>query len=221
MDVLRGFAILVMFIDHILFLLGYSSFSLLDPRFFTRIAEPLFAILFGYFLIGRKEESLIGRFFEIAITAILINALVFPMMGNLEILASFAISFLAFLLLREKIIFLIPLLLLFNLDPTAAFLQYPISVVLPQVALGAAIRKGVSPLLSLLFAAMSFFVAANFTYTFLFTALACAIIFIAEKNGKFSIPIIGYIGQRPLFFYIIQYFVAIALGILAGPLIKS
>lgn len=211
MDVLRGFAILVMFLDHILFLFGYSSFSLLEPRFFTRIAEPLFAILFGYFLFGRKEESLVSRFFEITIAAVFINAIVFPLMGSLEILASFAIAYLVYILARERIVFLIPLALLFNIDPTSAFLQYPLSLVLSQVALGFAIRKGISPIISLVFAGMFLFVNIIYQYTFLFTVLACAILLAAEKNRGFSIPIIEYIGQRPLFFYILQYLVALLL----------
>ncbi|MCX6773931.1 MAG: hypothetical protein NTY68_02945 [Candidatus Micrarchaeota archaeon] len=214
MDVVRGFAILVMFVDHILFLLGYSSFSMFDPRFFTRIAEPLFAVLFGYFLFGRKDESLVSRFFEITIAAVFINAIVFPLMGDLEILASFALSFIIYIMIRERIIFLLPLALIFNIDPTAAFLQYPMSLVLSQVALGFGMRKGVSPLVSLIFAGMFFFVIPNYQYTFLFTALACAILLVAEKNKGFSIPIIEYIGQRPLFFYILQYLVALFLIII-------
>jgi len=215
MDVLRGFAILVMFIDHILFLLGYSSFSMLEPRFFTRIAEPVFAVLFGYFLIGRSDRSFMDRFLQVAVAALLINLLVFPLMGSFEVLASFALCYLAFALLGEKIIYLIPLALLFWFDPTAGILAYPISLVLSQAALGAAIRKGVNPLVSLVFVAMSFLVAPRFEFSFLLTALACALLLIAEKNKGFSIPIIEYIGRRPLFFYTAQYLVVALLVLFA------
>jgi uncharacterized membrane protein len=215
MDVVRGLAILLMFVDHILFLLGYSSFSMFEPRFFTRMAEPLFAVLFGYFLVGRTENSLMGRFFEIMVVAILINILVYPFMGSLEILASFTLSFLAYALLRERIVFLMPLVLLFNLDPTTGILSYPIFLVLPQVALGVAMRKGITPSISIIFALMSFFVVARFEFSFLFTALACAILLVAEKHRGFSVPIIEHIGKRPLFFYVIQYIAAIILMIFA------
>jgi len=215
MDFLRGFAILMMFADHILLFLGFSSFAILEPRFFTRIAEPIFAVLLGYFLVGRSEKSLMDRFFWVMVAAIFVNSLVFPFMGSLEVLASFTLCYLVFAVLRERIVFLIPLILFFNLDPTAAILSYPIFLVLPQVALGIAMRKGINPLISVIFALMSFFIVPRYEFSFLFTALACALILIAEKNRNFSVPVIDYIGKRPLFFYTIQYAVAILLVLFA------
>ena len=52
-DALRGFAILLMAVDHLSSLILYQQIGLDSIRLPTRLAEPLFVLLFGYFLTGR------------------------------------------------------------------------------------------------------------------------------------------------------------------------
>ena len=97
-DLLRGIAIFIMFIDHILLLAFQQSISLSSLRFFTRIAEPLFVIIAGYLLGGRDPKKLFFRTIEILSVSLFINLFYYRLMGKFEILMSFSILLFLYLL---------------------------------------------------------------------------------------------------------------------------
>jgi uncharacterized membrane protein len=208
MDALRGLAIIIMFFDHVLFFSPNSSFDPFSPRFFTRIAEPIFAVLVGYFLIGREDKRLFSRLLEILAVAFLVNIFFYMLLGKLDILISLALSYLAYFALKDKIVLLVPAFVLFSLDPTTQLLDYPLSLVLSQVALGAAIRKGLSPLLLFAFLLAPLFVPAPYSYTALFTVAAGCLVLLAQKFKDIKMPVASQIGKRPLLYYMVQYVLA-------------
>jgi hypothetical protein len=218
MDALRGLAIVVMFFDHILFFSENSSFDPFSPRFFTRIAEPIFAVLVGYFLIGRETKNMVFRLFEILMVAFFVNMLFFLALGKFEILASLALSYIAYFALKDRIVFLLPAFMLFSIDPTRPFLDYPLSIALSQVALGAAIRKGLSPFLPLIFLAAPLFVPAPYVYPALFAILAGLLVLLAQRFKDIKVPVLSQIGKRPLLYYMAQFVLAAILAaIIYGP----
>lgn len=208
MDALRGLAIIIMFFDHVLFFGPNSSFDPFSPRFFTRIAEPIFAVLVGYFLIGREDKRLFSRLLEILAVAFFVNIFFYMLLGKLDILISLALSYLAYFALKDKIVLLIPAFVLFSIDPTRQLLDYPLSLVLSQVALGAAMRKGLSPLLPLVMLLAPLFVPAPYSYAALFTAVAGFLVLLAQKFKDIKIPIASQIGKKPLLYYMAQYILA-------------
>jgi uncharacterized membrane protein len=208
MDALRGLAIIVMFLDHVLFLSPNSSFDPFSPRFFTRIAEPIFAVLVGYFLIGRENNKMLFRLLEILAVAFFVNVFFYALLGKFDILASLALSYLAYFALRDRIVLLLPAFVLFSLDPTLQLLDYPLSLVLSQVALGAAIRKGLGPLLLFAFLLAPLFVPAPYSYVALFTIAAGFLVLLAQKYRDIKVPLASQIGKKPLLYYVAQYILA-------------
>jgi uncharacterized membrane protein len=218
MDTLRGFAIAVMFLDHVLFFSPSSGFDPFNPRFFTRIAEPLFAVLLGYFLINRSTDKLLPRLAEIIGVSLLVNLFFYAITGKLEILASFILVFALYFALKEKLAWLIPLVLFLPVDPTMKFLDYPLSLVASQVALGMWIRSGKTPWAALIFLAAPFVIPSPYSYAAIFTAVAAGLIILAQKFKDISVPGLSQIGRKPLTYYVIQYALAAVVSvILFGP----
>jgi hypothetical protein len=151
---------------------------------------------------------MVFRLFEILMVAALVNVFFFLALGKFEILASLALCYLAYFALRDKIVFLLPAFVLFSVDPTRTFLDYPLSLVLSQVALGAVIRKGLNPFLLLAFLAAPLFVPTPYVYPALFSVLAGALVLAAQKFRDIKVPILSQIGKRPLLYYMAQFVLA-------------
>jgi len=216
LDSLRGLAIFFMMIDHFFGIVLLSTIEPFNVRFFMRIAEPLFAILLGYLLVGRSMENLKKRFFEIAGAALFVNAFFFPILGKFEILASFIVCYLLFMILQEKFVFLLPLILLLPIDPSSLFFDFPISLVVSQIALGMLFRerKNIPVAISFFLFVLSFiFAPSEYKFIPLFTILAVLFVEFAQNNEKIRVPILEEMGKRPLASYIIQYVIIVLIAL--------
>ena len=226
MDFLRGFSIALMFYDHILGIGFLERIQPFNGRFWTRLSEPLFALLFGYFLVGRKKSRLFLRAVEIAGTALIVNFGFYLVTGRFEILVSFLATAFLYMLIGERIKFLVPVVFLYPIDPTRPFLDYPLSIVLGQTAIGMMIREGRTKQAvasSFLFLLGLFFTNPPWQYTVIFTFLASMImmVFSSVKELKdLKLEPLNYIGKRPLFFYVLQYLGAIMFAIIYRSLVK-
>ncbi len=218
MDFLRGLAIAIMIIDHIYAYILSESVSIYNIRLITRIAEPLFALLLGYFLIGRKRERIFERGFQITAAAIISNIIHYPATLSLEILASFVIVYIVYWIMKERFKYLIFIVLFSFLDPTRTILSYPAFLVISQVSLGMLLRKKEDSWIHLLvfaFAIPIFAMSTSLTLalTSIFTILAFFMIKIAEENHEFGMNIINWIGRNPLKIYVAQMYIIIGMRI--------
>ncbi len=157
LDALRGLAIVLMVIDHAVFLFFDAPIDPGGIRIVTRLSMPLFCVLAGYFVdqhYGRfvKTQKEKGgpkeggrwlphmkweRVLQIALASFLVNLLYVPVVGGkLEILASMLICFVAFGLLGRWFSVLLFAFLIFPYDSTAAFLDFAISSVATCMAAG-------------------------------------------------------------------------------------
>lgn len=209
LDFLRGFAILLMFVDHVAYLLG-EDIETFNIRFLTRLSEPLFALLLGYFLVGRSKEKLLSRFIDILGAAFLVNIIFFPATSRFDILVSFLICYILYFFLGDKLYLLFPAFLLFNFDPTLNILDYPISLVISQVAIGMSLRLGKKPYY-LLLAPLSFLLPLYYSITAFFTFFSILFIMLALDNPNFSMKPINLLGKHPLKFYVAQFYLALLL----------
>lgn len=215
-DALRGFAVLAMAVDHLVAMVFLVGIEPPNVRFLTRIAEPLFAVLLGYFLAGRARERVIRRGLQVFGAAALVNPLFYPVFGKVEILATFVLVLALYSLLEERFAFLAPLFLLHAFDPTGRILNYPLAVVAAQVALGMLLKRGAPAWTSLAFAAAYFTVEPTILYSALFTIPAVLLLKVAERDPAVSIPVLGALGRRPLLAYITQWALVFAVTIVYG-----
>ncbi len=216
-DFLRGIALLLMFLDHIAFLLGIR----IEPftiRFLTRLSEPLFAMLFGYFLINRVNK---GKFFDsrLVAAALLSNLLFYTYTQRFDILVSFVLILPIATILKEKFVFLLPVVFLFSQDPTLYLLDYPISLVISQAAFGMLLRLGGNPLPSLIFLVSFLFfpqesVLKPYSYVSFFSFISAVIMILALEYKNIRLPIVNLLGKHALLFYVLQFYIPFILLIL-------
>ncbi|MCX8166888.1 MAG: hypothetical protein N3E37_03485, partial [Candidatus Micrarchaeota archaeon] len=238
LDFLRGLTILIMFVDHYVALAFDMDISVFNIRFFTRIAEPTFALLLGFFLFNRSNKSLAFRAIEIFFVALLINIFFYSVTNKFEVLVSFFLVYVVFILAKLfniKFEFFVFAILFNKIDSTHIFLDYPITLVLSQVSFGYLIRqiyeKGnkISDVISLtllfflpIVVGILFVTSNSYMYTVFFTGLAAIILIIFfEFHNKLGTNIINrkslralsLIGEKPLLFYALQYILAVILAI--------
>ncbi|MEM4366895.1 MAG: hypothetical protein QW035_02070 [Candidatus Anstonellales archaeon] len=204
LDTLRGIAISLMVLDHFLAIVLFQPVETSNLRILTRLAEPIFAVLIGYFLVGRGRERLMVRAVDILLVAFFVNFFYLPIMRKVEILASFLAVYALCILFGEALALLLPAVFLYPLDPTSYFFDYPLPLVFSQAALGMLIRKGSSPWVSLVFLPAALLLPAPYNYTSLCTPIAA---FATKQLEKSSVkaPIISLMGRYPLSSYAIQY----------------
>jgi hypothetical protein len=210
LDFLRGFAIAVMFFDHLAAIAFLQGIELFNVRFFTRIAEPIFALLFGYFLFGRDKKRLALRLFEIGVVAVFVNIFFYPLTGVFDILVDFFAIGVLYILLGDSMRFLFPFVFLTPVFP--GFLDYPFPLVLSQACIGMLARERAKVLFPalLLFLSSAVAIQTPLQYTVLFTFVAWFLLWIFSSHLRdFDLPPLNYIGKRPLLFYVIQYLIAI------------
>lgn len=212
LDSLRGIAIALMVLDHFLAIVLLQPVETANLRIVTRLAEPVFAVLVGYFLVGREGERLLARAVEIFLACFFVNLFFFPVMGKLEILASFLAVYVVYFFAGGAFALLLPLVFLYSVDPTASMFDYPLSLVFSQVALGMLIRKGYSSWLSLLFVPASFLLPFSYNYSALCTIGAVVALRWSEKS-KVAIPLFSVMGRHPLASYVIQYAIIVLISL--------
>ena len=84
-DALRGLAIALMVLDHVAMILWKLQLES-DIRSMTRLAEPLFVVLFGYLLYGRTRARLGTRGLQLLAAALVSNALFYPAYHTLSLI---------------------------------------------------------------------------------------------------------------------------------------
>ena len=162
LDALRGFAIVLMIVDHVADL--WLDHSIRDSwtRTATRLAMPLFCVLMGYFLrrpppnekaSTRTNEQTEERawfasirtsnrrLFEIVLASFLANLLFYPHYGVLEILAGLSVAWIAHRFVGPFFVVLVAAIALYPLDPLTRVFDFPITLVLAFVAQGTVLRR--------------------------------------------------------------------------------
>jgi hypothetical protein len=217
-DTLRGFAILLMIIDHVAAIIFLQPINDKTIRFITRLSEPLFIILFGYFL--AKRERTVKRLFEILAASIFVNLFYYPITGSFEILASVSIAYVIFLLFKPYFPFLFFLAFLLSfIDPTKNVVDYPISIVLMQAVIGYLLKDNkVISAICLLLMLFLYFIPNIFPnvlyYTLIFTLPAFILFLFFDKYLKeLKLPIITLFGRYPLTSYVLQYLIIVYLAL--------
>jgi len=219
LDFLRGVAIIIMFIDHLTIYTTFEQIAPFNVRFFTRLAAPLFAIIFGYFL-ARPKMDVLGRMLTLLPAVFIVNIFFWPVLSVLDILASFTLALVAYLAFSEYGVIAISLIfmLMGGADPTMNFLDYPLFVFLPLVSIGLLLKKDKN---ASLFALAAFLAAAallNFpapyNYTAYFALPAYALVVVFEGRKNFKMPFLNFVGARPVVSYVAQFVIAISLALL-------
>ena len=202
MDLLRGFAILLMYWDHWLWV---NDKGLMEGRLITRLAEPLFALLLGYFLVGRTQESLKRRFLHLVIAALISNFFFYQMVGHFDILASFIVVYIL-KILGLPLYWLGLIGILVNGFLPQDIFDYGVGMVLWQVALGSQIRekKGLAILLGTGFGACIFQNLGD-ALAMIFTLPAIALIKMGEHWKDVCVPMVCEMGKKPLVSYVSQF----------------
>jgi uncharacterized membrane protein len=223
-DCLRGLAIVLMIVDHAAGLLFHTPIDYSTVRFGTRLSMPLFAILMGYFLtehrfgksVAERGGYLAQRWLQIFLAGVLTNLLYYPLIGVFDILAGLLICYLLFLLLKDKFVWLMPVILLYPYDPLNRIFDYPLTIVICLVAQGIVLRKwGLGPAtlsaisLSLIGIAL---VGKPSLFVLLFSLPATLLLGLAAKSKGMTNPWLAWLGQRPLTAYVVQYYVLFAIS---------
>jgi len=200
MDLLRGFAILLMYWDHWLWI---NDKGLLEGRLITRLAEPLFALLLGYFLVGRTQESLKRRFGQLLLAALLSNIFFYQLTGHFDILASFIVVY-VLRILNLPLYWLGMIGVFLNAFPISWF-DYGPGLVIWQAALGMALReKKALPLMAIGLLALPFQPGGDLL-ALIFTYLALPLVKLAEIFPDLKLPVLNFMGKHPLEFYVVQF----------------
>ncbi|GIW97327.1 MAG: hypothetical protein KatS3mg111_0660 [Pirellulaceae bacterium] len=238
LDLFRGLAIVLMVIDHVAWVFGQP----IEPwsiRGVTRLAMPWFCWIMGYLLADRDaaerwwwrgsgEASAAGgrpanwqRWWQLVGAAVVVNVFYFPITGQLEILASLALTWLLWAVLRNGLVWGSVAFLLYRWDPTAgawgrAWLDYPLSLVLPCVAqgmiwrlLGGRFAVAISAMtaLGLLVADAGGWslIARPSLYVLVAAPIAGACVVWARRGLPWRLAWLEWLGKRPLRAYVCQY----------------
>lgn len=225
LDSVRGLAIVLMIVDHIAVISFDIAIATDNIRLVTRLALPLFAILFGYFLTCRPTQPLSGspgptkqgpwaafrRPAHILVAAFAANLVFVPEYGRLEILVSFLACSLLYLVLgRYFIVMLLPVAL-FQHDPTLDVLDYPITLTASLVAIGMVLRLYgfQKAILAASFATVAglAFVPTPPLFVLLFAIPATCIVALASVSPELSVGWLALLGRYPLTTYVTQYYI--------------
>ena len=145
LDALRGFAIVLMIVDHVAAVWMDTAIVLGGLRFWTRPAMPLFCVVMGFCLKPDGTFNL-KRWVQIAAAAAATNLLITPLYGVGDILVSLLVAAAACTTVGRWTLVLPGLILLYRFDPTAAWLDYQLTLAIPMTALGGIARRyGPSP----------------------------------------------------------------------------
>jgi uncharacterized membrane protein len=219
-DALRGLAIALMVLDHVAMILWKLQLDS-EVRSVTRLAEPLFVLLFGYLLYGRPRARLGTRSLQLLAAALVSNALFYPAYHSFDILVTFLGVLLVFAALGNRLMLLVPLLLLLPWDPTRSILDYPLFIILGQTAFGMALhhRQGAwwgAWTGAALVAGAALLLDDHHRLEMLLTGVAALALLAARRWPGQALPGLDFIGRHPLSIYALQFPVIFGLGIGLG-----
>ncbi|MCS5637910.1 MAG: TraX family protein [Myxococcota bacterium] len=219
-DALRGLAIALMVLDHVAMILWKLQIDS-EVRSVTRLAEPLFVLLFGYLLYGRPRARLGTRGLQLLAAALVSNALFYPAYHSLDILVTFLGVLLIFAALGNRLMVLVPLVVLLPWDPTRSILDYPLFMVLGQAAFGMALhhRQGAwwgAWAGAAVLGAAALLLDGPHRLEVVLTGLAALALLAARRWPGQALPGLDFIGRHPLSIYALQFPVIFGLGIGLG-----
>ncbi|RMF42324.1 MAG: DUF1624 domain-containing protein [Planctomycetota bacterium] len=249
LDTLRGAAIVGMIVDHIAWVAGQP----IEPgsvRLWTRISMPVFCCVMGYLLAGKdippklwrgsdridqkkaRSQPNWNRFGQIVLAALCVDIIYFPFEGQFEILVSLALTWLLWAALRSDMVWCVAAFLFFRLDPTAggwgwAVLDYPLSLVVPCVALGMLHRHAGWRVAVAVAGTMAGVIVGSHVLgwalvpppsSYVLVAAPAAVLLLegATRVPRWHLPPLEWIGRRPLTVYVVQYWVLLAVRYLAS-----
>jgi hypothetical protein len=214
-----------MIVDHIAVISFDIPIATDNIRLVTRLALPLFAILFGYFLICRPTQPRSGkagtpkqglwaafrRPAQILAAAFAANLLFVPEYGRLEILVSFLACSLLFFILGRYFIVMLLAVALFQYDPTLNLLDYPLTLTASLVAIGMVLRlygfqKAILAAAIATGAGLAF-VPTPPLFVLLFAIPATCIVALASVSPELSVRWLALLGRYPLTTYVTQYYI--------------
>lgn len=210
LDALRGLAIVLMTIDHAAAMFGGMRIEPGNVRFFTRLAEPLFVVLFGYMLAGRGRRRVLSRAGTVALAALAVNLLFASTFHRLDILATFLVAIGVYMVLGDWLVLLLPAFFFAAWDPAGALFDYLPAVVVSQVALGMLLRKRWGLYCALPFGLAWLSVPSPHLYNVLFTVPAAVLVVLACRRPHLHFPILGFLGRWPLRIYVVQFLILFA-----------
>jgi len=229
-DSLRGGAILLMIIDHFSVILFDIPIAPDTIRFATRLSLPIFAILLGSLLMENRAflDASTGfrrwvrttpaqnrRFLQITLASIAISFVYCPYFQKIDILASFSLVYLIFMVLGNRFIVLYGAILLYPFDVSGQVFDYPITIVVSLVSVGMILRRNglsIALVCSLLLAAYGIAVVPPpMSIVLAFSLPATLLCGLAKSWPEMSNRWLAIMGRYPLRVYVIQFYAIFAL----------
>lgn len=229
LDSVRGLAIVLMIVDHIAVISFDIAIGVDNVRLLTRLALPLFAILFGFFLIATPTQpstakaaskmalpkqgnwAAFRRPAQLLFAAIAANVLFVPEFGRLEVLASFLACSLLYFVMRRYFVVMLLAVILFQQDPTALFLDYPLTLTASLVGIGMVLRlygfqNAILATTVVILAGLAV-VPTPPLFVLLFAMPATCIVALASVSPELSVAWLAFLGRYPLTTYVAQYYI--------------
>ncbi|MEM1071058.1 MAG: TraX family protein [Planctomycetota bacterium] len=213
LDSLRGLAIALMIVDHVVGIVIGLSIQDSIIRFCTRLAMPLFCVLMGYFL--REDRRFEWhRPAQILAAAFAVNMLFFPYYGTIEILGTLLLAYLAFVAAGRHFPWFVLVIAFYRFDPLRSFFDYPPTMVIAFVAQGAMLRRhGLVPALvsGMWLSSGAVWIHAlepNFVNhrLCLFILPATLLVYLGQRFPTVKSPGFDWLGRHPLAVYVVQYY---------------
>lgn len=214
LDTLRGFAIVLMVIDHAADLWWNVAIAPDTIRIVTRLSMPLFCGLMGYFLIVREHIAW-NRLLQLGIATLVVNMAFFTVYRRLDILASLLVCYGIFIVFRKGLLVGLIAPFFFYWDESGRVFDFPISVVWCCVAQGAVVRLGGwrwGIATALLVTAGAWFVPPPTQYVLLFVLPATGLIAWGAGQAERGVKWLEFLGRFPLTSYITQYYVLLVIA---------
>ncbi|MGB7329590.1 MAG: TraX family protein [Rubripirellula sp.] len=214
LDTLRGFAIVLMVVDHVAGLLMDIRIQDSYLRLGTRLAMPLFCVLMGYFF-SAESRSKYGRLLEVVVAAVMVNLVFYPHYHSIEILGCLVMAALLFKATGPFFVGFAVLLFAYPWDPLVTWFDFPPTIVISFVAQGMILRRfGIATAIAsgLVLSSGAVWIhdlqPAGVNHKLcLFILPATLLVDLGSRFPALRIPGLDRIGQYPLTAYVVQYYV--------------
>lgn len=218
LDLLRGVAVAAMIVDHVT-LMAFAVQDLgWNGRAIGRVAEPLFAVIFGYLLVGRSAREVARRGRQVLLAEIVVAPIFFGVVTRFDILATFLLVYALFLAVRRHFVWLLPFGLLSLWDPTARWLEYPLLMVASQVACGMLLHRPRGLWWAMVPAVSPLVMPPLVAVPLLVTVPAAWLVALALRRPDWRFAPLEAIGQHPLVWYVAHLYVVVAIAFASGRL---
>ncbi len=209
MDLLRGFAVLLMVIDHIFFFILHLPFF--PFRIPTRLAMPLFAMVCGYLIPFRSYKSIKRGATILLICALLLVPVDLYLHTSFTLLFSFAIALPFWKMFEKNYPFILLVLLIISFfDFSRVLIDYGIASPLFLIGVGANARKAKKEMFLLLcFAFVLSLCLSPFgwmPWEFLAAPFAFTLMVLCEFN-QITNRLIEFFGRHALSIYVTHFFI--------------